>query len=276
MDNNSLAMPQAARAVVPDGIEPLRVSPVPASIPIAEWRNTKAQRDALRQMFDGRCAYCGGELGKMHVDHVEPCIRVTRDPMGRALPASECFMVKPERNTVANMMPACAPCNLHKGGYSLEGWRDIIQRSAAICRRDTSTFKVGERFGVIAVHEQPVKFFFEKCRICEGGVLYPQYGVAPHDCYWRKGPEFVIGQSTLKPITAQDCFIPDLEDGEGWTTFAYPNACGVYYCPGCQRDQYQLAWARLIAKFGPEPAQAIETRSVMTEGHGPKETAPRR
>lgn len=132
-----------------------------------EWRNTKAQREALRAKFDGRCAYCGGDLGRaMHADHLEPCIRVTRDPWSRPLPADQCYMVKPERNTVANMMPACAPCNLHKGGYTLEGWRDIIQRSASIARHATSTFKAGERFGIIAVEEKPVVFYFE--RLAEG------------------------------------------------------------------------------------------------------------
>ena len=81
--------------------------------------------------------------------------------MGKALPASECYMIKPERNRVSNMMPACAPCNLHKGGYDLEGWRDIIQRSADIVRKQTSTFKAGERFGIITVSDEPVKFYFE-------------------------------------------------------------------------------------------------------------------
>ena len=71
-------------------------------------------------------------------------------------------MLKPERNVVANMMPACKSCNLHKGGYSLDGWRDIIQRSAEIVRKQTSTFRAGERFGVIAVSEKPVRFYFER------------------------------------------------------------------------------------------------------------------
>lgn len=130
--------------------------------PAEPWTGSKKQREALRAMFDGRCAYCGNELVKMHADHREPVVRITRDPWSNPLPAAECRMMKPERNTVANMMPACAPCNLHKGGYSLEGWRDIIQRSAAIVRKQTSTFKAGERFGVITVSEAPVVFHFER------------------------------------------------------------------------------------------------------------------
>ncbi|WOF43806.1 HNH endonuclease [Sphingopyxis indica] len=126
------------------------------------WTGSKRQREALRAKYDGRCAYCGNVLDKMHADHKEPVTRITRDPWGKPLPADECRLVNPERNVVANMMPACAPCNLHKGGYSLEGWRDILQRSAAIMRRDTSTFRAGERFGIIVANEQPVIFYFEK------------------------------------------------------------------------------------------------------------------
>lgn len=130
---------------------------------IVAWTGSKKQREELRQMFDGKCAYCGNDLGdKMHADHLEPVVRITRDCMGKPLPSAECYYIKPERNVVSNMMPACAPCNLHKGGYTLEGWRDIIQRSAAICRRDTSTFKVGERFGIISVQEAPIVFYFER------------------------------------------------------------------------------------------------------------------
>ncbi len=127
-----------------------------------EWTGSKKQREALRQRFDGRCAYCGNPIDKMHADHLQPCIRITTDQWGAPLPYAERRMIKPERNTVTNMMPACAACNLHKGGYSLEGWRDLLQRSAAILRRDTSTFRSGERFGIIAVNERPIVFYFEK------------------------------------------------------------------------------------------------------------------
>ena len=134
-------------------------------VPDEEWRSTKKQRETLRQKFGGLCAYCGGDLGsKMHADHMRPVTRITRDCMGAPLPPSECYLINADRNTVANMMPACAPCNLHKGGYSLEGWRDILQRSAAILRRDTSTFRAGERFGIIMANEKPITFYFERLK----------------------------------------------------------------------------------------------------------------
>ncbi|AJR26376.1 hypothetical protein TZ53_13120 [Sphingobium sp. YBL2] len=116
----------------------------------------------MRQKFAGKCAYCGGDLGKtMHADHVEPVRRIVTDAWSRPLPVEERRLLKPERNTVGNMMPACAPCNLHKGGYSLEAWRTYLQRSAEIVRKQTSTFRAGERFGIITVSEKPIVFYFE-------------------------------------------------------------------------------------------------------------------
>ncbi|EQB03846.1 HNH endonuclease [Sphingobium sp. HDIP04] len=131
-----------------------------------EWRGTKAQREALRQKFGGKCAYCGGDLGKaMHADHMEPVIRV-RPSQWNDLDTVK--LLKPERNTVGNMMPACAPCNLHKGGYKLEQWRTYLQRSAEIVRRQTSTFRAGERFGIINVREEPIVFHFERVAALDG------------------------------------------------------------------------------------------------------------
>lgn len=103
------------------------------------------------------------------------------------------------------------------------------------------------------------------CDLCadpdDGSSWYPMYGVAPHECYWRKGPQFTIGQSTLVPITPEDCFVPELEAHEDWSHFRYPAATGVYYCPNCHADRYQREWNKLIERIGPPPAPvAIEAR----------------
>lgn len=249
------------------------------------WTGSKRQKEALRAKFDGRCAYCGNLLDKMHADHLEPVVRVNRDCMGRPLPAAECRMMKPERNVVSNMMPACGPCNLHKGGYTLEQWRVYLQRSAEIVRKQTSTFRAGERFGVITVSDAPIVFYFERrfvlpsgCDYCAddgGGRMLPMYGVAPHECFWRKGPEFTLGQSTLLPFDQWDsAFVPDLEPGETWDNFVYPSACGTFYCPNCDADKYAAAWSELVARIGPPPTQGIEAGTVETERLDPKDESP--
>jgi len=127
-----------------------------------KWTGSKAQREALRNRFGGVCGYCGSPLTKMHADHIEPVIRISTDPWGRPLPVDERKMIRPERNTVGNMMPSCGPCNISKGGYSLEEWRALIARSHEIIAREKSLFRAGVRFGVINVRAEPVVFFFER------------------------------------------------------------------------------------------------------------------
>lgn len=92
---------------------------------------------------------------------------------------------------------------------------------------------------------------------CDCGEVYPMYGVAPHECYWRKGPEFVIGQSTLLPLSEwTELFVPELEDDETWADFVYPGACGIFYCGKCQQDRYTKAWVALVARVGEPPEDA--------------------
>lgn len=101
------------------------------------------------------------------------------------------------------------------------------------------------------------------CPICGGDSRV--YGVAPHECFWRKGPEFTLGQSTLLPVSEwEGLFVPELEDGETWADFVYPTACGTYYCAHCQQAEYQAHWERFVAKFGPPPAQGIEAGTAET------------
>jgi len=129
---------------------------------IEEWKGSKRQKEALRQKFGGKCAYCGCDLKDMHCDHLEPVVRLHTDQWNNPLPAAEKRLLKPERNVVSNMMPACKGCNLHKGGYPLEYWRGILQRSGEIVGKQTSTFRAGVRMGVITVSADPVVFYFER------------------------------------------------------------------------------------------------------------------
>ena len=126
------------------------------------WTGSKKQRDALKARFGGRCGYCGCIMDKMQADHIKPVTRITTDPWGKRLPAAECRMIRPELNTVANMMPACHPCNLHKGGYSLDEWRKLLGRAAEIVAREKSIFRAAVRFGLIEITSRPVVFYFEK------------------------------------------------------------------------------------------------------------------
>jgi hypothetical protein len=92
------------------------------------------------------------------------------------------------------------------------------------------------------------------CPTCADGG-YPIYGVAPHICFDMRGPEYTIGQSLLKPTDtwAAEAYVPEIEDGETWADTAYPNGCGIFYCPTC-RAGYDRAWEAVVAKHGQPPA----------------------
>lgn len=131
------------------------------------WTGSQRQRETLRSKYGGRCAYCGCTLDKMQADHLEPVTRIVTDPWGKPLPLDQRRLIRPERNIVANMMPACPPCNLHKGGYRLEEWRALLGRAADVVSREKSIFRAAVRFGLIEVKELPVAFYFE--RLAAGG-----------------------------------------------------------------------------------------------------------
>ena len=112
---------------------------------------TKTQREALKPMFGGRCAYCGCELGdKWHADHVEPVFRLFNGGMYKA-----------ENDKVENMVPACHACNLHKHAHSVENYRRIINDG----RREFLSSGKGKallRMGLVQVSDAPVVFWFER------------------------------------------------------------------------------------------------------------------
>lgn len=126
---------------------------------------TKLERSTLREKFGGRCAYCGQPLGeKWHADHIEAVERKLErvsDAGVYRLRATREFH-KPQNDTLANMNPACPPCNIDKHSLSLESWRAIIERSNEVLARDVSTFRRAVRYGLVQLESKPVVFYFER------------------------------------------------------------------------------------------------------------------
>lgn len=133
-------------------------------------------RIALREMFGGRCAYCGCELPAKgwHADHVEPIWREwwKRSPLvrwefesGRPIKIVErqkVGVLRPENERANNYFPACAPCNIDKMVLSVEEWRKSLERRVEVCRRNHAAFRHAERFGRLVVVTEPLVFWFEK------------------------------------------------------------------------------------------------------------------
>lgn len=123
-------------------------------------RLTKSEREHLRGKFGGRCAYCGCILnGRWHADHAEPVGRNCQ-LVGNAF-VFDGTVRNPEADTVDNLVPSCAPCNIDKGPDGIEAWRERLCRSALMLRRDVPKFRHAERFGIVSVSNAPIRFWFE-------------------------------------------------------------------------------------------------------------------
>lgn len=125
-------------------------------------RLTKAQRAALRAKYDGHCAYCGCELGeRFHADHFEAVERKLAHVPGKGLVATGALH-KPENDTLANMMPSCAPCNLSKHSMSLEAWRGWLAGHINSLNQYHPIYRLAKAYGLLVETGAPVVFHFEK------------------------------------------------------------------------------------------------------------------
>lgn len=116
---------------------------------------TKAQREQLRNRYSGLCAYCGKPLGdRWHADHFEPVRREWWNKTGG--------MERPEHDHIANLNPACAPCNIDKHALTLEAWRKKLQGAAGVLARNHPTYRHAVRFGLVQETGAPVIFHFER------------------------------------------------------------------------------------------------------------------
>jgi len=127
-------------------------------------RLTKAEREHVRAMFDGRCAYCGVPLTeRWHADHFEPVrrdfklVQTKRGYRYRSGPPT-----RPEFDVVTNFMPSCVPCNLDKHAMSLEAWRAKLSRTLDVLNRNYPTYRHARRFGLVTETAAPIVFYFER------------------------------------------------------------------------------------------------------------------
>lgn len=104
-------------------------------------------RKAVKEKFQGRCAYCGQKPEKIHIDHIKPVIRGGD-------------------NSIENLLPACFSCNNYKMSFDLEGFRAELTQQVHRARAHSLNFRLAERFGMIAVKEiARIEFYFEQAHV---------------------------------------------------------------------------------------------------------------
>ena len=106
----------------------------------------KAVRDRVKNMYGGRCAYCGTTPSKLCIDHVEPIAALWGT------------------NVESNLKPACFQCNNFKSVLSLEEFRNQLQCQVDRAREYSVNFRFAEKYEQVIVSETPIVFYFEKVK----------------------------------------------------------------------------------------------------------------
>jgi len=135
---------------------------------------SKKQRKVIWDKSKGWCWYCGQKLPDKgwHVDHLNPVFRVINtktkavNAFGEVPESVQTLlendgMLNPENDTIDNMVPSCAPCNLFKATFTIDQFRKEIQLQVERARRSSVNFRTAERFGLIEAPPRPVIFWFE-------------------------------------------------------------------------------------------------------------------
>ena len=64
---------------------------------------------------------------------------------------------------ISNLCPACRACNHYKSTFTVEKFREMIQRAPAALMKSNATYRSIARFGLIRHPENPeVRFYFER------------------------------------------------------------------------------------------------------------------
>jgi len=117
----------------------------------------KINRQEVYNKCLGHCAYCGKEITikEMQVDHIQPHWHTLTEQ--QAIKAK----VTKGSHDIDNLNPSCSRCNKWKSTYSLETFRDIIQKSIDRLERDTPNFRLAKDYNLLNVTENKVIFYFE-------------------------------------------------------------------------------------------------------------------
>ena len=136
----------------------------------ARMKLSKRQREGVRLMFGGQCAYCGKYLdGKWHADHVEPILRETVFVHGEVTTAGYTKtkatgkLYAPQNDILENIFPSCIKCNILKGSQNVEGFRSTLIYFANSIPKIDGYSHVHHlmRFGKLTIDTSPVVFWFE-------------------------------------------------------------------------------------------------------------------
>lgn len=119
---------------------------------------TPEARLKVFKKYHGHCAYCGDKISykSFQVDHINPLWR------GHKQERLNDYNILKGCNGIDNLNPSCRSCNSSKSTWTIEQWRRELYLKVNRIRRDSSQFRILERYGLVKVNPQDILFHFEK------------------------------------------------------------------------------------------------------------------
>jgi|GEM_PF-1557910 len=139
---------------------------------------SKADRASILDKSNGRCWYCGTNLTgtKWQADHFHPIIRY-----------GDGKCAYPQLDTMANMVPSCAPCNNYKLSASVEVFRRNVAEQERLTLQASTGLRMLNRMNRVTFSQDPVKFWFEESGLSVPDI-YEILGVSAESAHaaWHK------------------------------------------------------------------------------------------
>jgi 5-methylcytosine-specific restriction endonuclease McrA len=124
----------------------------------------KSVREAVKQKFNYRCAYCGCKPKRLQIDHIVPyCFPHVLDNeilRKEYVPEFLYHLRSGDINSKDNLFPACQACNNFKGANHLEDFRRALSLQPERAEKNIN-YKMAKRFGLIEETGKEVIFYFE-------------------------------------------------------------------------------------------------------------------
>lgn len=123
-------------------------------------RKRKELKDNLFDKYNGRCAYCGSKIHRddYHIDHIVSKNSFKKD-------RHSFYALGIDFEGFDNLNPSCYQCNIYKSTYSIEEFREYIERQINRLRKRVPGILLAEKYGLITYNDVEVVFYFEKQKI---------------------------------------------------------------------------------------------------------------
>jgi len=117
----------------------------------------KINREKVYQKCNGKCGYCGEKITikEMQIDHIVPIYRNCSEKE-----LSKMNIIR-GTNDYENLIPACKSCNKYKSTFTVEVFREQMQKQVQRLIDYSVNYRFAKKFNLVVETNKKVVFYFE-------------------------------------------------------------------------------------------------------------------